>query len=223
MTRILVAVMLIAILGATPVLADQLKPMSFAVKGGVNPAFQELDPDPDNRDGNLIGFGGGATLGINLSPNFALDTDVLYVRKGGKYEDVYRNGNEVSGEDRVFKSEIALDYVVVNPMFRVTPNTNGPRPYLMAGPEFGFLTSAEWTYDNDFGTTTEDAKDDLKSMDFGINMGAGLEVPTHGTTSFFLEGRYSMGMTDINDRPEEEEESGSIKNRSLFGFAGIRF
>ena len=222
MMKIVVTVTLLAVLIAAPVLAGQQKPMSFAIKGGINPAFQELLPDPESRDGMLMGFGGGATLGINLSSNFALDTDLLYVRKGGRYKDVYRDGNDLSDQDRVFKSEIALDYFIINPEFRVAPSTTGPKPYLMAGPEFGFLMSAEWTYDSDLGKTTKDGKGDFKSTDFGINFGGGLEIPAGGATSFFLEGRYSMGLTDIADHPLEEE-GGTAKNRSVFGFAGIRF
>ncbi|MBU1701847.1 MAG: PorT family protein [Candidatus Eisenbacteria bacterium] len=222
MTKILATVILIVVFCAAPVLAEQTKPVSFAVKGGINPAFQEFEPDPENRDGNLMGFGGGATLGINLGPYFSIDTDLLYVRKGGKYEDRYRNGNEMDGEDRIFKSEIALDYVVVNPMIRIAPKTDGARPFLMAGPEFGFLMTAEWSFDNDMGKSTQDAKDDFKETDFGINFGAGLEIPTNSSTAFFVEGRYSLGMTDIVVETDVENST-TIKNRSIFIFGGIRF
>ena len=219
--RMFLAVMLLAATITVPATAGQQKPMSFAIKGGVNPAFQELSPDPDNRDGAFMGFGGGATLGINLSSNFSLDTDLLYVRKGGKYKDVYRNGNDISDQDRVFYTTLALDYFVINPEIRIAPSTTGAKPYLMAGPEFGFLMSAEWTYDNDLGKSTVDGKENFKSTDFGLNFGGGLEVPVGGATSFFLEGRYSMGMTDIADHPIEGD-GGTAKNRSVFGFAGVR-
>ncbi|MBD3335877.1 MAG: outer membrane beta-barrel protein [Candidatus Eisenbacteria bacterium] len=221
--RTLTAAMIVAMLAAVPAWATPDKPMSFALKGGVNPAFQELEPDPDNRDGSLLGYGGGATLGINLSPSFSVDTDFLYVQKGGKYKDVFRNGNDMGGEERVFKSQVEMNYIVVNPMFRIAPNTDGARPYLMAGPEFGYLIDAQWSYEDDRGKSTEDAKEEFKETDFGINMGGGLEIPMQGSTSFFFEGRYSMGMTDVTDINEEESERGSAKNRSIFVFGGLRF
>jgi opacity protein-like surface antigen len=222
MTRCFVIIILIAVFFVPPVQAEQMKPVSLAIKGGVNPAFQELDPDPDNRDGNLMGFGGGAALGMNFGPYFSLDADLLFVRKGGRYEDRYRNGNEMDSEDRVFKSKIALDYIVLNPLFRIGPDTKGARPYFMAGPEFGFLVSAEWTYENDLGKSTQDAKDDFKETDFGVNLGGGIEMPMSATSSFFVEGRYSLGMTDVI-ADSDQEEGGSIKNRSNFIFGGLRF
>ena len=58
---------------------------------------------------------------------------------------------------------------------------------LQVGPQIGFLTSAE--IDN------EDYKEELKGTDFSLALGVGWDLP-FGLT---LDGRYNLGLSDIND------------------------
>lgn len=225
--RAIVVLLSLVCLAAGPVIAEEDSGVSFGIKGGINPAYQEWSPDPDNMDGMFIRYGAGVSLGFEMNPNVSLDTDFLYVMKGGKFRDEYRSGNELDHTPRVFESELSLDYIVINPMFRVTPKKVGPSPYFMAGPEVGFLMSAEWVSGAEgLGKTSHDAKDEFGSTDFGLTVGGGLQFPVQKTTLFFVEARYSHGFTDITtdpDMPDPESERGSIRNRGIYLFGGLRF
>jgi len=58
---------------------------------------------------------------------------------------------------------------------------------LQVGPQFGFLTSADFN--------GEDAKEKLKNTDFSLALGVGWDLP-FGLT---VDGRYNWGLSDIND------------------------
>jgi hypothetical protein len=74
---------------------------------------------------------------------------------------------------------------------------------LQVGPQFGFLTSADY---ND-----ESVKDELKKTDFSLALGAGWDLP-FGLT---IDGRYNWGLSDINDSVGQGSGAsvGAIKNQ----------
>lgn len=65
-----------------------------------------------------------------------------------------------------------------------------------------------------------DIKDETKSIDFGLGFGAGVSFPA-GNNSLFVEGRYALGSTNLNDDPEDSETS--IKTRGIQVMAGVTF
>jgi hypothetical protein len=67
---------------------------------------------------------------------------------------------------------------------------------LQAGPQFGFLTSAE------FGD--QDIKDEIKGSDISVALGVGWDLP-FGLT---VDGRYNFGVSDVSDASGTE-----IKNQ----------
>lgn len=218
---------LMVILLAGPAMANgyssQFKSFDFGIKGGVNLANLDWDPEQEIDWESFLRFGGGATLGFNITPTFGLDMDVLYMMKGTKAEGTL----EAQGATCDVEYELRLDYIVFKPMFRFTPIQDGASPYLLLGGELGYLLSADsWAEascsDGSSGEEEEDIKDTVKDLDFGLNVGAGLEIPA-GNMSFLIEGHYSLGLTDINDADENEENEPSVKTRGVYGFVGLRF
>ena len=221
------AVVLLALLLAVPVMA-QTKPFILGVKGGVNLANLALDPEPDPKPDMFMGIGFGGSLGFLISPGMTLDTDFLYLQKGAKWEG--SGEGELAIPDQTYK----YTYLVVNPMLRFVVQNQGLRPYFMAGAEVGFLLDAEIESDEDEEEGDEegdyDLKDFTKSTDFGVNFGAGLEFPS-GNSAFFVEARYSLGLTDIVDegddeegnKQEDEEDESTAKHRGIYLMAGMRF
>lgn len=57
-------------------------------------------------------------------------------------------------------------------------------------------------------------------MDFGLGFGAGVSFPL-GTNALFVEGRYALGLSNINDDPEDPDTQ--IKNKGIQVIAGITF
>ncbi|MCK4303865.1 MAG: outer membrane beta-barrel protein [Candidatus Eisenbacteria sp.] len=121
--KLAVGVLMILMLSG-PVLAQD-KAIDFSLKGGVDWADLQVDPDPDPAYERLMRFGAGAALGFNIRPGFSLDTDVLYMMKGAKWE--------FSEDDYDSESEIKLDYIVINPMLRFAPAENGSGVYILGG------------------------------------------------------------------------------------------
>jgi len=65
----------------------------------------------------------------------------------------------------------------------------------------------------------QDIKDDIKSIDFGLAFGGGVSLPM-GNNTVFVEGRYSLGLSDINDDSSDDTE---IKTKGIQIMAGITF
>lgn len=159
------------------------KGIGFGIKGGVNFADQTID-EIDVK--TVADFHAGAYVNLNLSDNFGIMPEVLFSAHGTKWDEV----------------KIDYDYLSVPVMVRFMPVE-----YLSfeVGPQFSYLLNAE-------GEDIEDLKANLKSTDFGLAFGAGLNLP------FGLRAgaRYILGFTDISDVSEE-----SIKNRTFQFFVGF--
>jgi len=79
---------------------------------------------------------------------------------------------------------------------------------IQAGPQFGFLAGGG------------QAKDFMKSFDFGLGIGAGYELES----GLFFDARYNFGLTDINDFPAGSGlEDFKITQNSLNIGLGYRF
>jgi hypothetical protein len=204
------------------------KAVDLGIKGGINMASLVLDPEDDDFE-SFLRFGGGVTLGFNVTPTFGIDLDVLYMMKGAKAE--YTEESEIEQQEVLcdIEEEYKLDYLVFKPMMRLTLAPTGASPYILAGGEIGYLLSAKNGWEvacqgGQQGDDEEDIKEMIKDLDFGLNFGAGIELPM-GTTSLIIEGHYSLGLSDILDSDEDAEDLDlpTIKTRGIYGFVGLRF
>lgn len=187
---------------AMPVAAQN----AIGFTGGLNLASISVDPDGENI-GTLVGFGVGGVLDLRLAENVMLHLQPMYLQKGAK--------DDTEGSD----DKLKFAYLEVPAMVKVAFGTSSARPYIMAGPAIGFLLSAKASS----GDEDVDIKDFLKSTDFGLDFGAGVSIPA-GNNSFFIEGRYELGLSDIGeDSDEEEDDGGSIKNKGIQIMAGFTF
>jgi opacity protein-like surface antigen len=155
---------------------------------------------------NSLGFGFGGVLGIVLSENAALHLQPMYIQKGAKIE------VEIAGFDEDVKFKLA--YLEVPVMLKLTFGTSEAKPYVMAGPTIGYLLSAKVTNGDE-----EDLKDTIKDFDFGLGFGAGVSFPA-GNNMVFVEGRYALGLTNVDDDPDDPIDA---KTKGIQIFAGITF
>lgn len=72
-----------------------------------------------------------------------------------------------------------------------------------AGPQIGFLLSAK--------SRGEDIKDLFKSTDYGLNLGIGYDF----TENFALGVRYTIGLSDIADVPDDIQDYPFVYNASF--------
>jgi hypothetical protein len=176
---------ILALLLATSAFAQGI---SFGVKGGVNYTSLSGDDVPDGL-GWKLGFGGGVVAALNVMDMFVIQPEVLYTMKGG--------------EDPDEEYSFDLTYVEVPVLLKYSVPMEGMiSPNFFVGPSLGILMSAEFA--------EEDVKDDLKTMDFGVVVGAGVDFDM-GTGKVTLDGRYTLGLMSIDDSGEEQDwKNGAI-------------
>ncbi len=235
--------------------------LGFAVKGGLTMANLDGLPDftqgLEDVEYDTLGitvryevndrfesewylrFGAGATLSLAFTPKLALDADLLYVQKGAKQDGritvLVEDGNEEYVIPVTITADWKLDYIVLAPMVRYAPLGAEGGPYFLGGVEVGFLMKAtadrEVAYVGGRESGSDDIKDNLKGTDFAVNLGAGLQFPISTSISFLIEGRYSHGLTNINDGFFIESTAPGastvtepdIKTRCIYALAGVRF
>ena len=180
--------------------------MQFGVKVGLNLANVSIDPDPEGFSFDAVTkFGAGGIMLYPLSEVLDLQVEAMYLLKGTKAEfDFFGT---------VSKLELNLAYLSVPVMVRYNLGSEDTSPYIVVGPEFGFLLSAKSKFDGE----EEDAKDDFKSLDLGLNIGAGVSMDM-GTMPMFAEVRYSLGLSDIDDNDDS-----TTKTTGIQLFVGMMF
>ena len=181
---------------------------NFGILGGWNLANASVDPDQGLDWKTRKGFGFGAVLDYSVTDFVTLHLEPMLLLKGTKAEE---------GEKKV---EIRLAYVEIPVMVKYIIGTNKIEPYLMAGPTIGFLQDAKLKVTTGDDSEWDDMKDDLKSIDFGLGFGAGLNLPI-GNNSIFVEARYSLGLMNIADNAEGPYAD--VKTKGIQIFAGITF
>lgn len=201
------------LVGAGPAAAQDVL---LGVKGGLNVSDVKVDEDgTDVPVDTKTGLVAGAFAQIGLGDVFAVRPEALYSSKGGSVSD--------EGVD----ADISLDYIEI-PVLLVAriPTSGALRPNLFAGPVISFEASCEVSGSADGITVSGDCEeideeDPLltKSTDFGVAFGGGLELDTGGAV-LLLDGRYTLGLSDINDIESAPE---SLKNRAWSFTAGVGF
>jgi len=185
----LAAVILIPAVGA----AQTAPATTFGVKAGVNVATLSTD-DPDAELGQKLGLVGGVFLGRSISDRLAVRAEGLFSQRGAK---------QTVGS---VESDVNLTYFDL-PLLAVfgDTTTDGTHFHAFTGPQASFLISAD-----DFAG---DLKDEVKGVDFGWTVGAGVE---RGKGS--LDVRYTFGLTNADDSASDA----SIKNRTFAVMVGYR-
>lgn len=137
----------------------------------------------DTRTGYLI----GVYYTILFSENFGLQPELFYNSIGSK-----------SGS-----STISVDYVSL-PIFLRYNITN--QFHLLAGPQIGYLISADGQNTSPTGGVTTSIKDNINSMDFGAVFGIGVDLKKF---NFGL--RYSIGFNNIIKNPMGSSQGFTFK------------
>lgn len=178
----------------------------------INTDYEELDDFLDSK----TGFSGGAFLTYSLNRQFAVQPELLFVMKGGEKGAF------------IFSAEWSLNYIEVPILLKFDLMPQGPaHPNLFAGPAASFLLSSEisalgYSYD---------VAEYLKSIDFGLVFGAGLD---YKRVTFDI--RYTLGLAGVIDAADKwnefvEAEPGdylylegdpSVKNNNISIMVGIQ-
>lgn len=151
----------------------------------------------------------GAALQLKLASAFAIQPEVLFSCKGFKLKEEFYD--DYSGESIDITEKISFRYLEIPVLFQVLiPAGDAVIPQLYAGPAVAFKTGfagKEEAGDEEELTDKEadEMSELLKTVDFGITMGAGLGIKA-GPGRLVLDIRFTLGLTDIQDIPDLEKD-----------------
>jgi len=150
----------------------------FGAKAGLNMATVVGDNTDNNK--MVTSFHVGAVAEFEINDQFSFQPELVYSMQGTKVEYTLL-GQEI-------ESSIEISYINIPLMakYYVTEELS-----LQAGPQIGFLMSAE----SKSGSTTSDMKDETKNVDFGLNFGLGYKMDN----GLFFDARYNLGLSDLVD------------------------
>jgi hypothetical protein len=194
---------------ATPVLLVLL--LSSAVQGQVSVGLSYSELAGEIKTDSKTGFMAGVFFGIGIAGSWGIMPEVSYVQKGAKVE-----GSDVAtGEPLSVTTDIDYVELLLPVGIDLAVESESVQPRLYAGPALGFALSCEVT--SDAGDPPSDCKDNIKSSDFGLVFGFGVELGS-GPGAFLADLRYDYGIADINDTGDNI----SNKNRSIQLLIGYR-
>lgn len=150
----------------------------FGVKGGLNISnFTGYQEDVKS----LAGFHIGGFAEIKVAKKFAIQPEFLFSTQGTTIEG-YNGDSNTTVKVNYLNIPILAKYYITD-AFSVE-----------AGPQIGFLLSAK--------SRSEDINDLFKSTDYGLNLGIGYDF----TENFALGLRYTIGLSDIADVPDDSQD-----------------
>jgi opacity protein-like surface antigen len=166
----------------------------FGVKAGVNIASQKFSGVGAPSPSAVTAFQVGAFLEVKISDKFSIQPELLYSLQGSSFD--FKSGTIDT------KNTLKLAYINIPVMFKYYA---AEKFSLEAGPQIGFLTSAEIVTEAMGQSVTQDIKSSFKSVDFGLNIGAGYDF----TEKISAGVRYNLGLTNIG---KNDGSGDSIKN-----------
>jgi len=184
---------LLLLAASTPSMAAG--PVEAGIKGGVNIASQTADPDDGELADSRTGLALGGFVGIPVLPSVKIQPEALFMMKG----------DEASEGGQTMK----MNYIEVPVLAKIGFMAQSPaHPTIFAGPSLGINMAAE--YESDTVAAT-DVKDNTKSVDFGVVVGAGVDFQNVG-----VDVRYTRGLTNVSD----VEGSDTTVNNSVISIMG---
>ena len=168
----------------------------FGATAGLNMANVSGD---DDMEGDMkMGMHVGVSASFELSDAMTLKTGALYSMKG----------MQDSEDGETVKFNLSYIEIPANLSFAVSDQMS-----LMAGPYIGLLMGAKVMYDGD---ELFDLKDDMRAMDFGINIGAGFAV----TEVISINAGYQMGLASLDEDGDGDAKNSNIHIGMTYSFGG---
>ncbi len=190
---------------------------TFGVQAGLNLANASIKSGgQDVTDGKkmLIGFNVGATAEFDISDVFAFQTGLILNQKGVRFED----SQDFGGITTEVKSKLSVLFLDIPLNAKYKMDLGGNKLYFAAGPYIGIgLTGKSKTEVSAGGQTQENeesikfgndaAEHDMKRLDLGLNIGAGMEFGAIGVGI-----QYGLGFANLT--PEGDSDN-KTNNRLL--------
>lgn len=186
--------MIVAMIFVMSAFAFEMK--TFGLKGGLNMANAYGDDVEDNVMAMTYAVGGYGVFGINEM--FDFQPELLWTVKGMDID--------VSGVD----AGVRLSYIEVPLLAKINFMQEAEfKPFFLLGPALAMNVSAVAFVDDD-----EADIEDVKAMDLGVVIGAGMVFK-----QFTFDARYNLGMMTIDDSDAEAD----VKTATIQVMVGYSF
>jgi len=168
---------------------------NFGVKAGLNLA--SITGDETDEIDSRTSIHIGVVAEFEISDKFSFQPELLYSSQGAKY-----SYSEIEFNYSM-EGEFKLDYLNIPLMAKYYVSEGFS---IEAGPQIGILLSAEdeWevNFDGETDSGTDDIKDDVSSIDFGLNFGVGYKLDS----GINFGARYNLGLSNLNDDSAFDED-----------------
>ncbi len=179
-------ILTIVLFGFTNIIAQNIK---YGSKIGVN--IGNITGDEADDLNTKTSLHAGAIAEIMISDEFSFQAELLYSAQGAK-----SNYSETLDDVTFRYTSVKLEYINV-PLLAKYYIVEGLS--LEAGPQVGFLLTADREFEKTDNGETEtgekDILDEIKGIDFGLNFGLAYKLES----GIFLVARYNLGLSNIND------------------------
>lgn len=193
----------------------------FGVKAGLNLSNMLIKNFPSDFDEKSItSFHLGGVVAFNIAENFALETGMLLSGKGGKWEySETESGITITGImtvsplyleipiNALYKAELGSVKLLlfVGPYIGIGVGGKMKTEFTASGLPSGVTISSLLGYDPDESEDIEYGTDDtslLKRTDFGLNIGAGLEIK-----NLQIRVQYGLGLSNLDPQGSSDTET----------------
>ncbi len=197
----------------------------FGVKAGLNLSNMLIKNDEDTWSEDFKmkpGFHAGVTAEFPVTEIFSFETGVLLTTKG------FKQSNEDSFMGETEKNELKLNlfYLDVPLTAKIAYDIGSAEVYCVFGPYAGLGLSGKSKMESSYAGETETGEEDitwgtaedeadLKRLDFGLMLGAGIEI-----SSVQVGVSYGLGLANISPYTEDGSK---INNRVLGISVGYKF
>ena len=191
-------------------------------KAGINIANLSFDPDLQSGidKSSKLGFKFGAAVELGFIPLFAIQIEPMYVQKGAEIEGpifVDQNNQPVNGSVKFNAAFIEIPILLKLKL----PTPGGISPYFFVGPDIGILLSSNQEYEAPGFNQEVDTKETTSSIDFVLDIGAGVGFSVGPALMLTFDARYALGLSDLNDDPQDSNQS--IKSTGIQILVGAMF
>jgi hypothetical protein len=192
--------------------AMQAQEIKYGLKVGMNVANLNVDEAGFPSTSSIVNIHIGGFAEIMLNKKLAFQPELLYSAQGAKFDYLFDDGaGTLYDTENTFK----LSYINIPLMIKYYPES---KFFFEAGPQVGFLTSAKLKVNvTGFGSDTQNIDEAFKSIDFGLNLGAGYNISKHAT----INARYNLGLSNIGEN--ESGDNSKVLSRVLSVSVGYIF
>ena len=203
--------------------SDAFSQFSIGARGGIHIADYAISgadgfgTNPESRLGPLV----GVVSEIRFSDNFAIQPELNFLQKGASQDIQF--SDSLFGGLRV-EAEVFVNYLELPVLLKVGSSFSTLRVDALVGPGFGYAMSGKTK-----GTITTNGvpeseeesidfdEDGFSRTDFSLHFGGMLTFQAGGAAKIFVDGRYILGLTNLNTSDSDTE----TRNRGVSFSAGV--